>query len=219
MKVDIISMSWSFKKKGLGKDDGEDNFVQELNRAVVDDNVVIFASLPDKGATAKIADYVPVGVNRLIRIGSATMFGEEAKEIVFAERDFLLPGEEIKNAKGETDKGSSYATAYAAGLAALMLYCLRAHKELEDSYNNSDHPHPLGQSYDDQYLIKRLEKARTMDGMRMILKVLSGRNATDEIPRKGFFVRPFPSLETNFGKDKADIISYLRWLGPKILPV
>jgi hypothetical protein len=217
MEVDIISMSWSFKKKGFGKDGGEDKFVQELNQAVADDNVIIFASLPDKGATANIAEYVPVGVESLIRIGSATMFGEEAKEILFAKRDFLLPGEEIKNAKGETDQGSSYATAYAAGLAALMLYCLRAHKALEDSYNENDHP--LGLSYDDQDLIMRLAKARTMDGMRMILKVLSGRNATDDIPAKGFFVRPYMALEPNFGKDKGENISYLRKLGPKILPV
>ncbi|KAH8122254.1 hypothetical protein FP744_10006148 [Trichoderma asperellum] len=177
----------------------------------------MFTSLPDKGATAEIIKYLPVGNEKVIRIGSATMFGEEAKEIIFADRDFLLPGEEIQIPGGESDKGSSFATAYAAGLGALVLYCLRAHKALEDSYSEKNDP--LGSGYDYRHTAERLKEAATTGGIRKIFKVLSGQNAKDEIPKKGFFVRPYLALDNTFGTTKQDKILYLRNLGHKILPL
>ncbi|GFP59290.1 hypothetical protein TASIC1_0012029300 [Trichoderma asperellum] len=217
MEVDIISMSWSFKKKDGSADEGGKNFANELNAAVEANNVIMFTSLPDKGATAEIIKYLPVGNEKVIRIGSATMFGEEAKEIIFADRDFLLPGEEIQIPGGESDKGSSFATAYAAGLGALVLYCLRAHKALEDSYSEKNDP--LGSGYDYRRTAERLKEAATTGGIRKIFKVLSGQNAKDEIPKKGFFVRPYLALDNTFGTTKQDKILYLRNLGHKILPL
>ncbi|KAL7782520.1 hypothetical protein V8C37DRAFT_103533 [Trichoderma ceciliae] len=216
MKVDIVSMSWSFKRNDSGGDESEDNFVRELNEAAIANNIILFASLPDKGATAEIAKYVPVADKNVIRIGSATMFGEEAKEIILAPRDFLLPGEEIKTPSGETDKGSSYATAYAAGLAALVLYCLRAHKKLEDSRDKENHPLKL--SYEDTNTTKRLAEAATMNGMRKIFKVLSKQNANAEIPPSGFFVRPYLALNSDFRSNDIKKIEFLRNLGPQLLP-
>ena len=207
MDVDIVSMSWTFKKKDDDPDDGEKKFLEELNRAAQKNNVILFASLPDKGAMTEITKYIPVGSNKVIRIGSATMYGEEAKEIKLEDRDFLLPGEEYTSSSGESDKGSSYATAYAAGLGALVLYSLRAHKALEDS------------EYEKRRAAKRLERAASMDGMRKIFKVLSNKGVKDRIPEQGFFMRPYLVFGSSFGVDAAERIGYLRQLGTKILPL
>lgn len=217
MDVDIVSMSWSFKKKENGTDEGEANFDRELNDAVVQNNVIMFASLPDKGATSEISRYLPIGNEKIIRIGSATMYGEETKDIIFAERDFLLPGDEIKTPTGESDKGSSYATAYAAGLAGLFLYCLRAHKNLEELYSETKISFALESEV--SKATKRAKEAETMGGMRKIFKVLSKKGAKDEIPKKGFFMRPYLAFNNEFGADAGSKIAYLRSLGDKILPL
>ena len=155
----------------------------------------------------EISKYVPVGSDKVIRIGSATMYGEEAKEIKFEDRDFLLPGEEYISSSGESDKGSSYATAYAAGLAALVLYFLRAHEALEDN------------SYEKGKAKERLKQAASMVGMKKIFKVLSNKSAKDRIPEQGFFMRPHLTFTGSFGADKSEKIGYLRSLANKILPL
>ncbi|KAF4448952.1 Subtilisin-like protein [Fusarium austroafricanum] len=218
MDVDIISMSWSFRLKaqGQGTDSGENGFLKTLNTALRSNKVIIFASLPDKGATSEIADYVPVGNQGVIRIGSANIWGEEAQEIKFASRHFLLPGEEIP---GESDKGSSFATAYAAGLAGLMLYFLRAHEALEKQYLDDDSLLALqGQELYDT-ISKRIQMAGTIEGMKTIFKVLSGKNATDDIDLKGFFVRPYLPLGKKFGGDESQRINRCRDIARKILPI
>lgn len=216
MKVDIISMSWSFHKKKHGEDPSGDNFVAELNKAVADKNVILFASLPDKGATAMINEYTPVGEKDIIRIGSATMYGEESKENIFVPRDFNLPGVEIETTTGERDKGSSYATAYAAGLAALVLQCLRTHRALEEQLNEEETA--LAHNYDGETLNSRTEEAATMDGMRKIFKVLSNHPANDDIPQKGLFIRPYLVLKNDFAVDEGKRMKLLREISPKILP-
>ncbi|KAH8743654.1 hypothetical protein BGZ57DRAFT_808682 [Hyaloscypha finlandica] len=220
MDVDIISMSWTFKKKPFGeKDNGEDKFVTELSNAVTANNVILFASLPDKGATAEITDYLPVGFPNIIKIGSSTVEGEEDKEIIWAKRDFLLPGVEISESIKELDRGSSYATAYAAGLAALILYYLRTHKALEDfCIDSEDSEDQLAKGHPNKYTNARLEQAKTMDGMRKIFKFLSGKNANDKIGDKGFFVRPYLKLGSSFIFDDEQTLGYMRDLNPQMLP-
>ncbi|KAF2010508.1 hypothetical protein BU24DRAFT_496494 [Aaosphaeria arxii CBS 175.79] len=218
-EADIISMSWSFKKKGERRDEGEDKFNGLLKTISEGRDAVIFASLPDKGANANILEYLPVGHEKsgVIKIGSTNRFGAEAPENILAKRDFLLPGEEIEISPGEKEYGSSYATAFAAGLAALMLYCLKVHQALEEDYNDRKSPLALNLSNED--LVKRVKEARTLEGMKSILKVLSVKSATAQIPDKGFFLRPSVVLGKRFGDNDGQQISKLREICSKILPL
>ncbi|KAF2807186.1 uncharacterized protein BDZ99DRAFT_522809 [Mytilinidion resinicola] len=126
---------------------------------------------------------------------------------------------EITTSAGESDKGSSFATAYAVGLAALILQCLKAHHELENYYNDMDENEPnLALKYKDKHVVTRLKEATPIDGMRKILKALSTMHANDPIPDKRLFVRPYKVLINDFGTDDSTKMSSLRNIGPKVLP-
>lgn len=198
MKADIISMSWTFKMKGSENDQDEKDFVDLIKTAVSSKTVILFGSLPDKGTDAETSQYAPVGLSGVIKIGSATIHGQKSPENRFADPDFLLPGEELTTPEGEKVRGSSFSTAYASGLAALILCCLRAHLELKNPYITNGALDP-----DDDDKTKRLKKAMTVEGMKTIFKVLSH----DEIKGR-VFVRPYITFGDSFedseeGKRKA----------------
>lgn len=211
MDADIISMSWTFKKKGIDSDEDEKDFVNLIQTAVGSKKVILFGSLPDKGPTADTSQYAPVGLEGVIKIGSATIYGQQSKENLYANPDFLLPGEKLETPAGETVSGSSFSTAYASGLAALVLYCLRAHMELKD-------PHAMdGDLYPEDDRTKRLNKARTVDGMKTIFKILSQRSADDEL-KGGFFVRPYITFGDEFGASEEDKLKAIQDIVTDILP-
>ncbi|KAM0347338.1 hypothetical protein ACHAPU_004858 [Fusarium lateritium] len=129
-RVKIISMSWSVKRP---TNEGER---QKFNNAVqraVDHNIIMLCASSDQGERGNDETY-PHDANRanIIRIGAATATGNNAEYVNKNNIDFLFPGHEIflKGSKPETElgdvhKGSSVATAIAAGLAALILECIR----------------------------------------------------------------------------------------------
>ncbi|KAL7948565.1 peptidase S8/S53 domain-containing protein [Trichoderma barbatum] len=121
--VDVVCMSWTF----LIKEPGDDSYEDEFRRLVTEahkKNIILFGSLPDRGPTVQRSDLAPIGLDEVIRIGSATVHGEGVPENRFGEAEFLFPGEENTEG-GEVVKGSSYATAYACGLAAAVLLTIR----------------------------------------------------------------------------------------------
>lgn len=176
MGVYIVPMSWTFKRRrgGSADDPDEGKFVNLIKYAINSRETTIFGSLPDKGVTIETDQFASVGIDEVIKIGVATVYGESSSENLHARTDFLLPGENLLSSSGEIVRGGSYATAYACGLAAIVLYCLKALQELEGG----------------DEVAKTWKKAKTEDGMKVIFGRLSKRNPEDQSER-GVIVRPY----------------------------
>lgn len=201
MGVDIVSMSWSFKKRDCEKDYYKVQFI-ELVKKATSNGVIFFGSLPDV-FSALVENYVPIGLPGVISIGSATVFGLSSLENSQTTPDFLLPGEELELEPGRKSQGSSYATAYAAGLAAVMLHCVQA--RLEFVVKGKD---PLP--------VKALTYAKSVDGMRVIFRRLSQQFAKGEFKR-GAFVQPFINFDNAFKNSKREGV--LETIVNDVLPV
>ncbi|KAL7964342.1 hypothetical protein HDV63DRAFT_274884 [Trichoderma sp. SZMC 28014] len=196
MEVDVISMSWTFKRKYSGETQ-EQEFVNLIAEAE-SKNILLFGSLPDEKLVGDLKPFVPVGVNGVIKIGSATAFGESSKENKYAKPDFILPGEEIPSlAAGKPAKGSSFSTAYASGLAAMVLYCLKAHRKLYDLKESNTK-------------FRALPMAKRTDGMKGIFQRL-GQNPSGKADAVTF-IQPYytfkadTNLKTTERKDVLDRI-------------
>ncbi len=118
----------------------------QVLKTAVERNVLMFCSAPDEG---KFADsgYYPSGPwsDRFFRIGAATASGAVFDWMPEDRITYLLPGVDVileQAAKGTheanslrtipnrmlefKETGSSVATALAAGLAAIIIYCVKA---------------------------------------------------------------------------------------------
>lgn len=133
---------------------------QVLEQAVAD-RVLMFCSAPDKGKFSGL-DY-PSGPwrdhGRFFRIGAAasdgTVFGWTPEDGI----TYVLPGVDVIREQAATrsfdahstqkipnrmiefrETGSSVATALAAGLAAMIIYCVKASILVDKTANESDNP-------------------------------------------------------------------------------
>ncbi|UKZ82548.1 hypothetical protein TrVFT333_010337 [Trichoderma virens FT-333] len=172
--VDVICMSWTFPIKELDEGSYEAEFSRLVEEAARK-NIILFGSLPDKGPTIQMSDLAPIGLKKVIRIGSATVHGEGMPENLFAEADFLLPGEE-STVRGGVIKGSSYATAYASGLAAAVLLTIKLLKK----YSGDETHDEIDRAYN---------IACTKEGMKGIFKRLSADDSTNQTMNA--YVRPY----------------------------
>ncbi|KIW98644.1 uncharacterized protein Z519_00305 [Cladophialophora bantiana CBS 173.52] len=140
---DIILMSWTIRKSIYTPDsmnDGKD--LDRLERALDEackNGALLFCAAPDEGGISdeKFRTYYPVGCDslssRIFKIGAATSTNKEADRTgKSSQLDFILPGHEVRERGSDTVKvddslksGSSVATALAAGLAALVIHCVR----------------------------------------------------------------------------------------------
>ncbi|KAK1762659.1 hypothetical protein QBC33DRAFT_600247, partial [Phialemonium atrogriseum] len=135
-RATIISMSWTVP---VQKESSQDKAHLEavLERAVASDTLM-FCSSPDSGQfTSK--DY-PTAYNRdrFFRIGAANDDGSVFRWTgTIDSLDFILPGVDVvrnhstnrlpdRVKEMRSDTGSSVATALAAGLAATIIYCVKA---------------------------------------------------------------------------------------------
>ena len=136
-------MSWTFERTPSNKTE-----ISQLE-TVIDEahkkNILMFNSVPDSGKNGpRVENIYPTCLkdSGVIRIGAATRTGDPSAWSG-ADCDYVLPGEGIafdhtntpywptennaidnaSHAKGESFTGSSYATALAAGVAALVLLC------------------------------------------------------------------------------------------------
>ena len=211
LEVDIISMSWTFGRKGADKDEDEREFNKLIENAVNSKKFILFGSLPDNHI-AETSKYAPVGLEGVIKIGSATIFGEPSKENLYGSPDFLLPGEQIETQAGEIVRGSSFSTAYASGLAALVLCCLKAHKQLKD---------PKGILDPEDVRTRRLTKAKDGDGMATIFRNISSRSDADDKTKneRGFFVRPYITLKGKFEDSEEKKLKTIQRIANTMLPL
>ncbi|RBA15540.1 hypothetical protein FPRO05_12614 [Fusarium proliferatum] len=127
--VQIISMSWTIDPPN---DDGER---QDLENAVIEAanaNILMFCSARDKGAH-NAPTYPSKATGKIFTIGAANSSGASVDYVGnTSELSYTLPGDKVEVDNGPTRRtapeivdGSSVATALAAGLAALILYCIQ----------------------------------------------------------------------------------------------
>ncbi|OJJ42106.1 hypothetical protein ASPZODRAFT_33681, partial [Penicilliopsis zonata CBS 506.65] len=192
MGADIISMSWSYQRERSSTDTDKEEFEKLVADTLQDKKSILFASHPDVGAIKEISDFAPVSLEGIIRICSATIYGAMSKENLYATADFILPGEglHMKDIWKDPVRGSSFATAYAAGLAALVLYTLRAHLNcMEDDTDDSGTAKKL------------LNIVSRHQGMRKVFRILA-KEDPENTTAHNCFVRPYFNLE---GCDEDDL--------------
>ena len=120
-------MSWSIKQTETNAED-----IQRLEDAIVvarRAQIILFASLSDDRPHPDKSAYPACMSSDVIRIGAATKEGDPFPGIRAKDADHLFPGVDIPydfNDRHDLVTGSSVATALAAGLASLLIYCVRA---------------------------------------------------------------------------------------------
>ncbi|KAL3254402.1 hypothetical protein ABHI18_008975 [Aspergillus niger] len=164
MGAGIISMSWSFGREQDSTDNDKAEFENLVSETLRNDKAILF-----------------VGLDNVIKICSATDYGAITQENLPTRPDFLLPGE---NAEGvwngvPTVRESQFATAYAAGLAALVLHTLQANKIFSEEDAEDD--------FEESKLA--LEIVKRHQGMRKVFRILAKKDAED-ITARNCFIRP-----------------------------
>lgn len=198
-EVDVISMSWTFEYKDDEEDHYKQKFATLINGAVTSKKVLLFGALSDK--FIETSPVAPAGLPGVIQIGSATVYGEISRKLTHAHPDFILPGEEIDVSPTDKATGSSFATAFAAGLAAAVLYCLKLQCALAP---------------DDKQRAKALRVARTPGGMKKIFNALSGRKNDDL--GVGNFVQPYHTFGQEFPPSWEERVEFVKEVVNEILP-
>ncbi|GLA21359.1 hypothetical protein AnigIFM62618_010666 [Aspergillus niger] len=172
-KVDIISMSWTIQET----EDNQSSItaLQDAIRAALDAKILLFGAASDKGAVTEI-EYPCFFDRRIFRIGASTADGRVYGPSGNPQNlSFIFPGHKISPRspyleKGlpidsEEKSGSSISTALAAGLAALVLHCIRLgaiQAEME--------ARQTGRCSSTAVRLSDLEKARDFYGMRSIFR-------------------------------------------------
>ncbi|KAL8349788.1 hypothetical protein RB598_005242 [Gaeumannomyces tritici] len=145
--VDIISMSWTVKATSENKEG-----IAQLRQAVIralDRGMLLFCAAGDTGAISEVEYPHSIDPNRIFRIGAAMADGRVWPPTGQQQSlDFILPGHNVvtRNPRGssttpggfEENTGSSVATAVAAGLAGLILHCVRLGAIYAECEANSD---------------------------------------------------------------------------------
>lgn len=145
MGVDIISMSWTFSVLGNHR---ETELIQVINDAH-DAKILTFASASDQGFNRSSGSY-PGKISGVFCIGAAKVSGV-ADDAASSESHFVFPGGStaIKSPRitqvnstvtSDVVFGSSFATAVASGLAALILCCVEM-CPFRDKYRNELRQH------------------------------------------------------------------------------
>ena len=164
MGVDIISMSWTFKKDDAGP--GQIDEFREAIRKAYSAGIILLSSLDDTGTT-DFGELFPLSFDEVIRIGSATKWGEKSPSTKQGQAAYLFPGQEVAIPSDDRDgevfiHGSSVATAFAAGLAGVLIYAARALLYL-DGENLSDSEK------------QKLDSINTRAKIDQVFKVLGGK--------------------------------------------
>lgn len=124
-------MSWTVKKTTNGHNENEkainslDHAIQEAAR----NDIIMLCSVEDSSQYGKDQVYPQSSdTKKLLVIGSADEDGDRSKFVKEKSFDYLFPGEvTIPGFLAKDDVGSSVATAIAAGMAAMILWCAEHH--------------------------------------------------------------------------------------------
>ncbi|KAK6206582.1 hypothetical protein LQW54_007652 [Pestalotiopsis sp. IQ-011] len=152
--VDIINMSWSIEETAANE-----AALKSLSSAIDlarERNILMFCSASDQGTT-NVKSFPGTWWSEhetLIRIGAATSTGKACSYVSQSDVDFIFPGRIVEKEQDDlgTDnsavgrprnrstEGSSLGTAFASGLAGLILYILQVLKccQIEDDMLTSE---------------------------------------------------------------------------------
>ncbi|KAL6906988.1 hypothetical protein GGI43DRAFT_380509 [Trichoderma evansii] len=128
-KVHIISMSWTIDPP---EDEEERRLLDLAIGTAANENILLFCSASDKGAKSS-ETYPSKATKKIFTIGAATSSGMADPWVGnLGNINFTFPGTKVEMDGLRTDdsssrevSGSSIATALAAGLAGLVLYCVQ----------------------------------------------------------------------------------------------
>ncbi|KAH8131127.1 hypothetical protein FP744_10007985 [Trichoderma asperellum] len=128
-KVHIISMSWTIDPP---EDEEERRLLDFAIGTAANENILLFCSASDKGAKSS-ETYPSKATKKIFTIGAATSSGMADPWVGnLGNINFTFPGTKVEMDGLRTDdsssrevSGSSIATALAAGLAGLVLYCVQ----------------------------------------------------------------------------------------------
>ncbi|KAK5988123.1 hypothetical protein PT974_12263 [Cladobotryum mycophilum] len=157
-KVHIISMSWTIDPP---EDEEERRFLDNAILEAANADILMFCSASDKGAKTN-STYPAKATTKIFTIGAATASGAADPWVGnIGNINFTFPGTKVELDGGRTGgdsalkevTGSSVATALAAGLAALVLYCVQVRlllaneqekvKARRDFHNLKKHEHMI----------------------------------------------------------------------------
>ncbi|KAL7785167.1 hypothetical protein V8C37DRAFT_420236 [Trichoderma ceciliae] len=139
--VDIISMSWTIKriKSGHGKNQKAIDSLELAIQKAAHKNIIIVCAVQDSAHYGN-DDIFPQksDTKKLMIVGSADENGDRSKFVNEKSFDYLFPGEVfVPEILAATDVGSSVATAIAAGMAAMVLWCTRYYAIVMKNRNDS----------------------------------------------------------------------------------
>jgi hypothetical protein len=178
-------MSWTIKL--MDGDKPNPNNVEHLKRlenalkAAAQQNILLFSSAPDTGSDTDVTKHYPFGrkdISNKFKIGAAEADGTRYSW-ASANVDFILPGKNVRLRKEDILKpeedeelhtGSSVATALAAGLAALIIHCVK----LGAIYNFRQGLDPAGKSE------KTVQAIKKYDEMRKAFKYISSKTGSGD---------------------------------------
>lgn len=143
--VDIISMSWTVKQVRYGPNSNQ-TAITALERAIqaaANADILLFCAVQDSGhyENDEISFPQKSDTKKLIIVGSANENGDKSTFVNENSFNYLFPGEiVIPEILTDHDKGSSVATAVAAGMAAMILWCAEYHAKAQESRGNKTLP-------------------------------------------------------------------------------
>jgi hypothetical protein len=157
--VNIISMSWT-----LIETDQNSEQISKLKRQISDaagDSIILYCAAADQALYGSLKKLHPAGSDATIRVvGSATETGHGSGFVRQDQVNYLFPGEEFEEIGNR--KGSSAATALAAGFAALILWCYEASDRNAKSKDRNRMRNP-GRMH---YLFEGLQNLLNMSGTK-----------------------------------------------------
>ncbi|KAK4194262.1 putative intracellular serine protease [Triangularia verruculosa] len=166
--VDIISMSWTIEPSE--PETRDDKQLEAAIKAAADKGILMFCSAPDRGAKQNATYPFKAAPGKTFTIGAASVYGNSVPSVGRLDGiTFTLPGDKVSVPGSERvslpfrePSGSSVATALGAGLAALILYCVKVHLLLTDS---AEEKRKIQQDYD--MLRKHENMLKAINGIGM----------------------------------------------------
>ena len=119
-------MSWSIESPVQPMDNKTKDDINSLELAIskaAQEKIILFCATSDRGSSTSDTLY-PGCISPVIKIGAATSTGDVSTKVLSHNVDYIFPGEAITVDGKTTADGSSISTALAAGMAAMLLFCV-----------------------------------------------------------------------------------------------